>query len=164
MSEREYVFVLKNESSDAGTTKTPVAGDSGTKKMPSETNSATDRNKAVGTAFAAISTVESFVVPVVNHEINKVELATGSREYSQKIQFGMQVGQASFDIAKTIAAGAFVGGGAGALIGLVLGGARQLMQLAMNADTLNLKRDLETETLNRNVRRAGTNQSRSTKQ
>lgn len=164
MSEREYVFVLKNESSDAGTTKTPVAGDSGTKKMPSETNSTSDRNKAVGTAFAAISTVESFVVPVVNHEINRVELATGSREYSQRIQFGLQVGQSVFDVGKTIAAGAFVGGGVGALVGLVLGGTRQFMNLVMNTNTFNLKRDLEAETINRNVRRAGTNQSRSAKQ
>ena len=76
----------------------------------------------------------------------------------------MQVGQSVFDVGKSIAAGAFVGGGYGALIGLVLGAARQLMNLAMNIDTFNLKRDLEAETINRNIRRAGTNRSRSANQ
>lgn len=165
MSEREYVFIIKNEDATTEEKETPVAGENSVQRQPpAESNEKAGGNKTAGVAFAAISTVESFVVPVVNHEINKVELATGSREYSQRIQFGMQVGQSVFDVGKTVAAGAFVGGGYGALIGLVLGGARQLMNLAMNADTFNLKRNLEYETINRNIRRAGTNRSRSANQ
>lgn len=165
MSEREYVFIIKNEDVTTEKKETPVAGENNVQRQPSaESNEKAASSKAAGVAFAAVSTVESFVVPVVNHEINKVELATGSREYSQRVQFGMQVGQSVFDVGKTVAAGAFVGGGYGALIGLVLGGARQLMNLAMNADTFNLKRDLEAETINRNIRRAGTNRSRSANQ
>ena len=165
MSEREYVFVIKNEDATTEKKETPVAGENNVQRQPSaESNEKAGVSKTAGVAFAAVSTVESFVVPVVNHEINKVELATGSREYSQRVQFGMQVGQSVFDVGKSIAAGAFVGGGYGALIGLVLGGARQLMNLAMNIDTFNLKRDLEAETINRNIRRAGTNRSRSANQ
>lgn len=166
MSEREYVFIIKNEDATTEEKETPVAGENSVQRQPpAETNEkAGGGSKAVGVAFAAISTVESFVVPVVNHEINRVELATGSHEYSQKIQFGMQVGQSVFDVGKTVVAGALVGGGVGALVGLVLGGARQLMNLAMNIDTFNLKRDLEAETINRNIRRAGTNRSRSANQ
>ena len=165
MSEREYVFVIKNEDATTEKKETPVAGEHNVQRQPSaESNEKAGVSKTAGVAFAAVSTVESFVVPVVNHEINKVELATGSREYSQRVQFGMQVGQSVFDVGKSIAAGAFVGGGYGALIGLVLGGARQLMNLAMNIDTFNLKRDLEAETINRNIRRAGTNRSRSANQ
>ena len=165
MSEREYVFVIKNEDATTEKKETPVAGENNVQRQPSaESNEKAGVSKTAGVAFAAVSTVESFVVPVVNHEINKVELATGSREYSQRVQFGMQVGQSVFDVGKSIAAGAFVGGGYGALIGLVLGGARQLMNLAMNIDTFNLKRDIEAETINRNIRRAGTNRSRSANQ
>ena len=165
MSEREYVFIIKNEDATTGKKETPVAGEHNVQRQPSaESNEKAGGSKTAGVAFAAVSTVESFVVPVVNHEINKVELATGSREYSQRVQFGMQVGQSVFDVGKSVAAGAFVGGGYGALIGLVLGGARQLMNLAMNIDTFNLKRDLEAETINRNFRRAGTNRSRSANQ
>lgn len=165
MSEREYVFVIKNEDATTEKKETPVAGEHNVQRQPSaESNEKAGVSKTAGVAFAAVSTVESFVVPVVNHEINKVELATGSREYSQRVQFGMQVGQSVFDVGKSVAAGAFVGGGYGALIGLVLGGARQLMNLAMNIDTFNLKRDLEAETINRNIRRAGTNRSRSANQ
>ena len=165
MSEREYVFVIKNEDATTEKKETPVAGENNVQRQPSaESNEKAGVSKTAGVAFAAVSTVESFVVPVVNHEINKVELATGSREYSQRVQFGMQVGQSVFDVGKSIAAGAFVGGGYGALIGLVLGGARQLMNLAMNIDTFNLKRDIEAETINRNIRRAGTNPSRSANQ
>ena len=165
MSEREYVFIIKNEDASTEKKETPVAGENNVQRQPSaESNEKAGVSKTAGVAFAAVSTVESFVVPVVNHEINKVELATGSREYSQRVQFGMQVGQSVFDVGKSIAAGAFVGGGYGALIGLVLGGARQLMNLAMNIDTFNLKRDLEAETINRNIRRAGTNRSRSANQ
>lgn len=165
MSEREYVFIIKNEDATTEEKETPVAGENNVQRQPpAETNEKAGGGKTAGVAFAAISTVESFVVPVVNHEINKVELATGSREYSQRVQFGMQVGQSVFDVGKSVAAGAFVGGGVGALIGLVLGGARQLMNLAMNIDTFNLKRDLEAETINRNIRRAGTNRSRSANQ
>ena len=165
MSEREYVFIIKNEDVTTEKKETPVAGENNVQRQPSaETNEKAGVSKTAGVAFAAVSTVESFVVPVVNHEINKVELATGSREYSQRVQFGMQVGQSVFDVGKSVAAGAFVGGGYGALIGLVLGGARQLMNLAMNIDTFNLKRDLEAETINRNIRRAGTNRSRSANQ
>ena len=165
MSEREYVFIIKNEDATTEKKETPVAGEHNVQRQPSaESNEKAGVSKTAGVAFAAVSTVESFVVPVVNHEINKVELATGSREYSQRVQFGMQVGQSVFDVGKSVAAGAFVGGGYGALIGLVLGGARQLMNLAMNIDTFNLKRDLEAETINRNIRRAGTNRSRSANQ
>ena len=165
MSEREYVFIIKNEDASTEKNETPVAGENSVQRQQSaESNEKAGVSKTAGVAFAAVSTVESFVVPVVNHEINKVELATGSREYSQRVQFGMQVGQSVFDVGKSIAAGAFVGGGYGALIGLVLGGARQLMNLAMNIDTFNLKRDLEAETINRNIRRAGTNRSRSANQ
>ena len=165
MSEREYVFVIKNEDATTEKKETPVAGEHNVQRQPSaESNEKAGVSKTAGVAFAAVSTVESFVVPVINHEINKVELATGSREYSQRVQFGMQVGQSVFDVGKSVAAGAFVGGGYGALIGLVLGGARQLMNLAMNIDTFNLKRDLEAETINRNIRRAGTNRSRSANQ
>lgn len=165
MSEREYVFVIKNEDATTEKKETPVAGENNVQRQPSaESNEKAGVSKTAGVAFAAVSTVESFVVPVINHEINKVELATGSREYSQRVQFGMQVGQSVFDVGKSVAAGAFVGGGYGALIGLVLGGARQLMNLAMNIDTFNLKRDLEAETINRNIRRAGTNRSRSANQ
>ena len=165
MSEREYVFIIKNEDATTEKKETPVAGENNVQRQPSaESNEKAGVSKTAGVAFAAVSTVESFVVPVVNHEINKVELATGSREDSQRVQFGMQVGQSVFDVGKSVAAGAFVGGGYGALIGLVLGGARQLMNLAMNVDTFNLKRDLEAETINRNIRRAGTNRSRSANQ
>ena len=165
MSEREYVFIIKNEDATTEEKETPVAGDNSVQRQPpAESNEKAGGSKTAGVAFAAVSTVESFVVPVVNHEINKVELATGSREYSQRIQFGMQVGQSVFDVGKTVAAGAFVGGGPGAIVGLVLGAARQLMNLAMNIDTFNLKRNLEYETINRNVRRAGTNRSRSANQ
>lgn len=165
MSEREYVFIIKNEDATTEKKETPVAGENSVQRQPSaETNEKAGVSKTAGVAFAAVSTVESFVVPVVNHEINKVELATGSREYSQRVQFGMQVGQSVFDIGKSVAAGAFVGGGYGALVGLVLGAARQLMNFAMNIDTFNLKRDLEAETINRNIRRAGTNRSRSANQ
>lgn len=165
MSEREYVFVIKNEDVTTEKKETPVAGENNVQRQPSaESNEKAGVSKTAGVAFAAVSTVESFVVPVVNHEINKVELATGSREYSQRVQFGMQVGQSVFDVGKSVAAGAFVGGGYGALIGLVLGAARQLMNLSMNIDTFNLKRDLEAETINRNIRRAGTNRSRSANQ
>lgn len=165
MSEREYVFVIKNEDVTTEKKETPVAGENNVQRQPSaESNEKAGVSKTAGVAFAAVSTVESFVVPVINHEINKVELATGSREYSQRVQFGMQVGQSVFDVGKSVAAGAFVGGGYGALIGLVLGAARQLMNLSMNIDTFNLKRDLEAETINRNIRRAGTNRSRSANQ
>ncbi len=165
MSEREYTFIIKNEDATTEKKETPVAGENSVQKQPpAESNEKAGGNKTAGVAFAAVSTVESFVVPVVNHEINRVELATGSHEYSQKIQFGMQVGQSVFDVGKSATAGAFVGGGYGALIGLALGGARQLMNLAMNADTFNLKRNLEYETINRNIRRAGTNRSRSANQ
>ena len=165
MSEREYVFIIKNEDATTEEKETPVAGDNSVQRQPpAESNEKAGGSKTAGVAFAAVSTVESFVVPVVNHEINKVELATGSREYSQRVQFGMQVGQSVFDVGKTVAAGAFVGGGPGAIVGLVLGAARQLMNLAMNIDTFNLKRNLEYETINRNVRRAGTNRSRSANQ
>ena len=165
MSEREYVFIIKNEDASTEKKETPVAGENNVQRQPSaESNEKAGVSKTAGVAFAAVSTVESFVVPVVNHEINQVEIATGSREYSQRVQFGMQVGQSVFDVGKSVAAGAFVGGGYGALIGLVLGAARQLMNLSMNVDTFNLKRDLEAETINRNIRRAGTNRSRSANQ
>lgn len=165
MSEREYVFIIKNEDASTEKKETPVAGENNVQRQPpAESKEKAGVSKTAGVVFAAVSTVESFVVPVVNHEINKVELATGSREYSQRVQFGMQVGQSVFDVGKSVAAGAFVGGGYGALVGLVLGAARQLMNLAMNIDTFNLKRDLEAETINRNIRRAGTNRSRSANQ
>ena len=162
MAEREYVFVLKNDTTESS--RSPVAGDtteSAAKKSikPDETQ----RAQNVGTAFAAVSTAESFIVPVVSHEVNKVEVLTGSKEYSQKIQFGMQVGQRTFDIAKTTLAGLFIGHGVGALVGLTVGLAKQGVDLVTRIDTYHAKRDVENETISRNLRRTGTNQSRSTK-
>lgn len=162
MAEREYVFVLKNDTTESS--RSPVAGDtteSAAKK--SIKTDETQRAKDIGKVFAAVAAVESFVVPVVNHEVNKVEILTGAKEYAQKINFEMQIGQRAFDIGKTVLAGALVGGGVGALAGVVLGLAKQGVDLVMRVDTYNAKRDVENETISRNLRRTGTNQSRSTK-
>lgn len=156
MPEREYVITIKNTTRN-GEKKPKVAGDNEEKKDPKKKDD--DAIKGVS-AMTAYSYAKAFVAQTVSHEVNMVELRTGATEYAQKVQYAWEVTQRVYSAGETIASGAAVGGGWGAVIGIAVAGMREIVSSIQRVDTLNTKRHLENESLARGLRRAGTNQSR----
>lgn len=155
--EREYVITLVNE--EPTKKKPTVAGDNENKKKPSNDKEKKATFKGLG-AMTAYSYGKSFIAQTVNHEVNMVELRTGSKEYAQKVQFVADVAQRTYAAGEMVISGAAAGGGVGAIAGLVVAGIKEVITLGQRSETLNTQRALENETLYRGVKRAGTNQSR----
>ena len=162
MADRTYTFIIRNETGRSRGAKTPVAGETAQPATPQATTEkvAQDKNGAAALALVAVNQLQPFVTNYISHELSKVELETGSREYSQKLQFTFSVGTELFDIGKTVFAGTILGGGFGALIGLGVGGAKKAIDIAQTADTLNIQRIIEDRTLGLRARRTGTDGSR----
>lgn len=72
----------------------------------------------------------------------------------------IEIARSIFDVGESIAIGASVGRGWGAVIGAVIGIGSKLVGLAHKQDTYNLNQQLEQETLRRNNTRAGVAGSR----
>ena len=89
MADRTYTFIIRNETGRSRAAKTPVAGETAQHATPQATTEKVeqDKNGAAALALVAVNQLEPFATNYISHELSKVELETGSREYSQKLQF-----------------------------------------------------------------------------
>ena len=105
-------------------------------------------------------TGKALVRSQIGHEISTISLRTGQTELQQRYEFANQIAESVFDVGESIAIGASVGSGWGAVIGAVIGIGSKLVGLAHKQDTYNLNTQLEQETIRRNNTRAGVAGSR----
>jgi hypothetical protein len=97
---------------------------------------------------------------VASHEISMVELRTGSREAQQKTQFTYDVASKVVGFGTSILSGYAVGNVPGAIIAGLVNIGHTVVSYAQKEETINLKRSLESRTLQMNYVRAGAGGSR----
>lgn len=170
-SDREYKITVKiDDNSSSGGANEGVAGS----KRKSATKSAEDAStggaltknqaKTFGQAMVAYNLVKSFALQQINYRVSTVELRTGSNEMSARASFQNELAQKGLGILEMTASGALVGGLAGALVGLGISTAHTAVSYIQKENTIQLKRNLENETLTMLRMRAGASGSRSANQ
>ena len=159
--ERNYTLTIKIDELSEGSAS-PIADDKGSATPGTQQQGLLNKDQAkmFATGFAAYKTVKSFAVQSINYEVSLVSLKTGSQELQERANFTNQVIQKGVGIMETVAAGALIGGLPGALIGLAVGTAHTLIDIGQKQNTINLQNSLESETLQRNIIRAGARGSR----
>jgi hypothetical protein len=114
-------------------------------------------------AHVAYSKVKPWVNRVVSHEINLVELRSGSREAQSKAAFTHQIISGGVDVLESMASGLLLSGGnpLGALVGLGVGVVSKAIDLAQRQEVIDTQRSIENITIRQNIVRAGAKGSRS---
>lgn len=151
-----YEIIIKNETGQA---ESPMANTQSENTSDNEKDSEKKAKKVISGAML-YRTGKALVRSQIGHEISTISLRTGQTELQQRYEFANQIAESVFDVGESIAIGASVGQGWGAVIGAVIGIGSKLVSLAHKEDTYNLNRQLEQETLRRNNLRAGVTGSR----
>lgn len=140
-----YEIILKNETDDAS--ETPVAGQ--------QTKTTDPKQKKAAKGLVSFSMAKPFINQVVQHQINTVELRTGSSELQQRISFAYQAAGSMASIVQTAVTGFAVGNVPGAVIGALLGIAGKAVSIGLNQNTIDLQRQQESISLGLMNLRAG---------
>lgn len=152
-----YKIVIEDKTSESFN---PVAG----QETPSTTSQASSSNRKISMndigLFVAYRQVKPFVSQVISNEVQKVGLRTGSNREQEKANFYHNVASKTFSFAESVAIGAKLGGGWGALAGAVLSGAHEIISYVNKVDNLNIKASIENESNRLNLIRAGAGGSR----
>lgn len=151
-----YEIIIKNETAQA---ESPIANDQNDNTSDSEKDTEKKAKKVI-TGAMLYRTGKALVRSQIGHEISTISLRTGQSELQQRYEFANQIAESVFDVGESIAIGASVGRGWGAVIGAVIGIGSKLVGLAHKQDTYNLNTQLEQETIRRNNTRAGVAGSR----
>ena len=151
-----YEIIIKNETGQA---ESPIANDQNDNTSDSEKDTEKKAKKVI-TGTLLYRTGKALVRSQIGHEISTISLRTGQTELQQRYEFANRIAESVFDVGESIAIGASVGRGWGAVIGAVIGIGSKLVGLAHKQDTYNLNQQLEQETLRRNNLRAGVTGSR----
>lgn len=151
-----YEIIIKNETAQA---ESPIANDQNDNTSDSEKDTEKKAKKVI-TGAMLYRTGKALVRSQIGHEISTISLRTGQTELQQRYEFANQIAESVFDVGESIAIGASVGRGWGAVIGAVIGIGSKLVGLAHKQDTYNLNTQLEQETIRRNNTRAGVAGSR----
>lgn len=151
-----YEIIIKNETGQA---ESPIANDQNDNTSDSEKDTEKKAKKVI-TGALLYRTGKALVRSQIGHEISTISLRTGQTELQQRYEFANRIAESVFDVGESIAIGASVGKGWGAVIGAVIGIGSKLVGLVHKQDTYNLNQQLEQETLWRNNIRAGVAGSR----
>lgn len=151
-----YEIIIKNETAQA---ESPIANDQNDNTSDSEKDTEKKAKKVI-TGAMLYRTGKALVRSQIGHEISTISLRTGQTELQQRYEFANQIAESVFDVGESIAIGASIGRGWGAVIGAVIGIGSKLVGLTHKQDTYNLNTQLEQETLRRNNLRAGVAGSR----
>ena len=153
----EYTIIIKRDS--VRSNESPIAGGSG-EEGQSKGFLSKEGAKSFMKGVMAYKKVKGFAVQVANHEVSLVQLRTGSNELQQRADFINDVVQKGVGALESVAIGAAVGGLPGAIVGLVSSGVSYAIQVQQRKERLNLESDIEKESIQRNLIRAGASNSR----
>lgn len=151
----EYIITIKRDTKVES--DSPVAGN--------ETESSggllsKKSAKVFAQGMVAYRQVKALGVQAINHEVSLVQLRTGSNELQQRADFINDVVQKGVGALESVAVGALVGGVGGALAGLAMSGVTYAIQIQQKRERLDLEREVENESIRRNLIRAGASNSR----
>ena len=151
-----YEIIIKNAGGGASESPISAGADIGDKTPKSASNNLGALKKVVSYGFA-----KSLVVKAVNHEVSLVELRTGSNELQQRADFINGAVQQAAGIVEMAVTGAVLGGGiVGAVVGATVGLLNTVIGIAQRQNTINMQRNVENISLQRQYVRAGARGSR----
>lgn len=160
MAKNEYVILIKNETGSSGkstTAKTPKSQDK------QEPNSSKELKKGVLKGISYVKIAENFADKIVQYNFSTISLRTGQTHYQQKLQFRKDVIKSTADtLIYSVLAGALTGNIAVAGFGILAGAASSMIDIVQKQNTIDIKRQVENQTINRNNIRAGASGSRLT--
>ncbi len=156
-----YEIIIKNDAVESSTGA--VAGQEKDQEGKSPVIGNAKSAAFFAGAHVAYSKVKPWVNRVVSHQINLVELRSGSREAQAKAEFTHQIISGGVDIAESALSGLLIAGGnpVGAFIGLGVGIISKLVDITQRQQVLDTQRALENVSIGQNIVRAGARGSRS---
>lgn len=155
-----YHFYIHNQTGTGG--ETPVAGQVG-QKLPVENPSQESVNnvsKGDISALVAYRKAKPFISQVVNNEIQRVSLRTGSNRLQEKASFINSVVGQTVGFVESVAIGAYAGGWVGALVGAGISVAHTLITYSNNQQNIDLQQGIENVSIRQTYIRAGAQGSR----
>lgn len=166
MAERHYVYVIRNDTSGGEAVKSPIAGGGEAHNKSGGASSSTWQQrtkKAWDTVKGATiyATGKSIANTEIAHSISLMEIRTGNTAYAQKLQFAQQSINQTLSILESVVAGAAMGGGVGALLGLTVSTAMQGLNIYNKEMLIQARQAVENQQIQRNFIRAGNHFSRS---
>ena len=158
MAKNEYHIVFENKTTPDVESPTATNKDSTTQE---EKDAKALTSKIKG--YASFSYAESVVDRVISIDLNTVELRTGHQELQQRMQYKYGVIKQGFDIARNAFAAGSIFGGAGIVLGAVVGIADSLINVGIKQSEINMRREIENTSIYFNRIRAGAGQDRTGK-
>ena len=101
---------------------------------------------------------------IISYEISQVSLRTGAKEYEQKLRFGYEIGGKGLNVLQATYAGAKLGGGFGAIVGLLGSTVYTAVGYLQSSNTLRTQQNLEDISINFANLRAGVSGRRGSRQ
>ena len=172
-----YTFVIKSEASGSG--------ESGSEKVnpnepPAPITPAPTQPKPIPTkpqtiasesgggsgeinwgakAFVAYETLSDFAKQIASYQLSTISLREGRNELQERAQATYGLAMQGASIAKTMIGGAIVGGGLGAMVGMVAGLTTQAISIYQTGDRMMMQRAVENVGLNMMRIRSGGNRN-----
>ena len=159
----EYKIVLVNGTSASEKTKSTATNSKsdGTSESASKAEkSVYEQHKQVVKALAPVGYAVNIAKRVYESNINTVSLRTGNEELQAKLQFQYGIIESGFNIAKSIAIGAYIGNIPGAVIGAIAGAGSEVVNIAIRQNEINIAKGVERTEIFLNNIRAGSAASR----
>ena len=155
-----YEFILKNETADSESEPSAVAGSEAGKEPKKEKKQLSNAQIGIGKGLVAYNMAKPWINQVVSHNISLVELRTGSREAQQRRQFHYEIASKVMGFGESVLAGFAIGNVPGAIIAGLTSLGHTAITYAQREETINVQRNVEAQTIQRNYIRAGAGGSR----
>lgn len=141
--------------------QSPISGD----KTQSDTEKSSGiLNKEQAQAFrkglVAYHYGKAFTDQIISHKVSTVELRTGSKDLQDRANLMLDVSQKLVGAGESVFTGLMVGGGMGALVGLVTNLLHTAISYSQKQQVLNMQETLENRSIQTTFIRAGANGSR----
>ncbi len=155
-----YHFYIRNLT--GAEEETPVAGQGGQNAPIATPNQTATKNVSKGdiSALVAYRKAKPFFAQVINNEVQRVSLRTGSNRVQEKASFINSVVGQTVGFVESVAFGAYAGGLVGALVGAGLSVAHTLITYSNNQQNIDLQQSIERVSIQQNYIRAGAQGSR----
>lgn len=161
MAKNTYYIVFENNAEEKKKQKTTASNKSSTNEDDENSRIGDPEDMVKGLKrYASAGYAISLADRVISPQINTVSLRTGHEELQQRMQFTYGfIKQGASVVQNAVAAGTLFGG-AGAVIGAVVGIADSLINISIKQGEINTKRQVENMTIALNNIRMGTRQDR----
>ena len=149
-----YEFIIKNETTRKKKNKA-VAGQTDGGSSPQQAAQSGGGKESLLAGLVAWQKVKPWVNRVASHNVNMVELRTGSRDLQQRYSFAYQIATDTANLAESVLMGFAVGNVAGAVVGGLMSVAGKIINIVQRQDEINTKQSIENVSVQMNYIRAG---------